>query len=283
MPRMQRIQRLRNLTFLTIPAQQIPYNMSKTLNSFIAYPFNPREVRDTVAATIAKLKQLRPSLVLQPWEANDVPGRCLVDPILDKIRDSDYIVADISQLNFNVIYEIGFSIGKLKRVVLIKNKNLRNNDRLISETGIFDTIGYFKYSNSEDLAKFLSEVHDFLPLPLKQILPNKNAPVYLVAPREKTESEIRLFSRVKKEARLLFRSYDPEEHGRLSARDAIDNVSASLGVILPLISNNRIDCEVHNFRCAFIAGLSHALGCETLILQAGEDPVPVDLRDAVSI
>ena len=257
--------------------------MAKQLLAFVAYPFNPREVRDAVAATVEKLKQLRPSLVLHPWEANDIPGRCLVDPILDKIRDADFIVADISQLNFNVIYEIRFSIGKHKRVVLIKNRNLKDNDRLARETGIFDTIGYQAYSNSEDLAKFLSEIHDFIPLPLKQILPNKNAPVYLIAPREKTESEIRLFSRVKKEARLFFRSFDPQEHGRLSVRDAIDNVSASLGVILPLISSNRIDSEVHNFRCAFIAGLSHALGCETLILQAGEDPVPLDLRDAVSI
>jgi hypothetical protein len=255
----------------------------KQLFAFVAYPFNPREVRETVTATVEKLKQLRPSLVLQPWEANDIAGRCLVDPILEKIQDADFVVADISQLNFNVIYEIGFSIGKHKRVVLIKNRNLKGNDRLISETGIFDTIGYQPYSNSEDLAKFLGEIHDFVPLPLKQILPNKNAPVYLIAPREKTESEIRLFSRVKKEARLFFRSFDPEENGRLSVRDAIENVSASLGVILPLISSNRIDSEVHNFRCAFIAGLSHALGRETLILQAGEDPVPLDLRDAVSI
>ena len=69
----------------------------------------------------------------------------------------------------------------------------------------------------------------------------------------------------------------------MSVREAIDNVSASLGVILPLVSTHRTDSEIHNLRCAFIAGLSHALDCETLILQAGEDPVPLDYRDAVSI
>jgi hypothetical protein len=53
-------------------------------------------------------------------------------------------------------------------------------------------------------------------------------------------------------------------------------------VILPLISSNRTDSDVHNFRCAFVAGLSHALDKETLILQAGDDPIPADLRDAVS-
>lgn len=68
----------------------------------------------------------------------------------------------------------------------------------------------------------------------------------------------------------------------MSVRDAIDNVSASLGVILPLISRHRTDSEVHNLRCAFIAGLSHALDRETLILQAGNEPVPLDYRDVVS-
>jgi hypothetical protein len=69
----------------------------------------------------------------------------------------------------------------------------------------------------------------------------------------------------------------------MSVRDAIDNVSASLGVILPLISSNRNDSEIHNLRCSFIAGLSHALERETLILQAGDEPIPLDFRDAVSI
>jgi hypothetical protein len=40
---------------------------------------------------------------------------------------------------------------------------------------------------------------------------------------------------------------------------------------------------VQRSACSNIAGLSHALGRETLILQAGEDPVPLDLRDTVSI
>ena len=132
------------------------------------------------------------------------------------------------------------------------------------------------------MADYLVNLQNLTPLPLKQLLPNRRAPIYLVTPREKTEPEIRLFSRVKKEARLFFRSFDPQEHVRMSVRDAIDNVSASLGVILPLISRNRTDSEVHNLRCAFIAGLSHALDRETLILQAGNEPVPLDYRDAVS-
>ena len=257
--------------------------MNKSLNAFIAYPFAPREVRETIAATVKKVRQSKPSLCLHPWEANDTPGRCLVDPILEKISDADFVIADVSKLNFNVVYEIGYSIGSNKRVLVIKNKGLRDDERLAREVGIFDTLGFFPYENSDDLSKYIWGSTDFAPLPIKQGIPNKATPIYLVAPREKAEAEIRLFSRIKKEARLFFRSFDPQEHGRLSAREAIDRVSESLGVILPLVSSNRTDSDIHNLRCAFVAGLSHALEKETLILQAGEDPIPLDLRDAVSI
>lgn len=91
-----------------------------TGKAFIAYPSSAREVREAILATVSKLKSLQPSLKLHPWEANDVPGRCLVDPILESISTADFIIADISRLNFNVVYEIGFAIGKQKRVILQK-------------------------------------------------------------------------------------------------------------------------------------------------------------------
>ncbi len=145
-----------------------------------------------------------------------------VDPVLDEIESASFVVADITRLNFNVAYEVGFSIGKNKRVVLSRNTTVARDERLARETGIFDTIGYLDYANSDDLTKYLLELRDLTPFPLKQTVPNRRAPVYLLLPREKAEAEIRLVSRIKKEARLFFRSFDPEEHGRISVRDAIE-------------------------------------------------------------
>ena len=114
--------------------------MSRT--AFIAYPSSLREVRDSILATVGKAKQIQPSLTLHPWEANDIAGRCLVDPILEAIETADFVVADVSRLNFNVVYEVGFSVGKQRRVVLLKNRAIKRDDRLALETGIFDTMGY---------------------------------------------------------------------------------------------------------------------------------------------
>jgi hypothetical protein len=251
------------------------------LSAFVAYPSNPPEIASGIRASIEKSRLRKPSLRLKSWEANDIPGRCLVDPILSQIESTSFLVADITRLNFNVVYEIGYAIGVKKRAILVLNSAVTSDERLTREVGIFDTLGYTTYSPAHELCDCLCTVNDLTPLPYEATAINRKAPVYVVAPREKTEAEIHLFSRLKKQARLFYRSFDPEEHGRLSVRDAIESVAASHGVVLPLLSSNRVGEKAHNLRCAFVAGLSHGMGKVTLLLQAGDEPTPLDLRDYV--
>ncbi|MGA8477755.1 MAG: hypothetical protein WB696_07340 [Chthoniobacterales bacterium] len=161
--------------------------------------------------------------VLTPWESSDIAGYCLTDPILESIKVSDLLVADVTRLNFNVTYEIGYAIGREKRVFLICNKSIIRDEALIREVGIFDTLGVEFYSNSEDFAKLLANIGSLAPIPLPNSALNKRVPVYVVTPREKAEAEIRILSRIQTTGGIYFRSFDPIENARLSARSAIEN------------------------------------------------------------
>jgi hypothetical protein len=153
--------------------------------AFVAYPSNVREVREAILATVSRVGNLQRGLQLRPWEANDVPGKCLVDPILEEISNATFVVADISRLNFNVVYEVGFSIGKQKRVILLRNRAIKRDERLARETGIFDTIGYQNYANSEELAKYLIDLKNLTPLPAKaNALKKPSTYLYRFASRE---------------------------------------------------------------------------------------------------
>ena len=252
-------------------------------SGFIAYPSSPREIGEAIRSTHAEIKRQHSLWSIQPWEANDIAGYCLIDPVLEKIKNSKILIADVTQLNFNVTYEIGYAIGLKKRVFLVRNRSIVTDQRLIREVGLFDTIGYVEYSNSIDLFKVIKDISSFAPMPLSDTPLNKKVPVYIVTPREKTDAEIQIISRVKKAGGIFFRSFDPIENARLSVRTAIENVCPSIGIILPLLASNRSDAFPHNLRCAFVAGLAHALEKETLLLQAGGEPVPLDLRDYVKI
>lgn len=249
------------------------------LNGLLAYPSRPTTIGSVIHSTL-EIVRAEGIDELATWEENDIPGRFIVEPILAKIDEGNILIADITRLNFNVTFEIGYAIGCSKRVALIKNSALTGSDQLIREVGIFDTLGYKNYSNSGELASFLRGLSDLEPLPLPETI-NTAAPVYLVLPKLKTDIEIRTIARIKK-ARLRFRAFDPEEQGRMGAGEAIDNVGESHGIVSFVLPNDRVDAEVHNARAAFVAGLALGMEKELLLLQNGEEPVPLDYRDLVN-
>jgi len=205
-----------------------------------------------------------------------------VDPIKEEIEQGDFLVADVTVPNFNVFFEIGYAIGKSKRVLLLVNSAIRRDIGLLREIGVLETLGYKPYSNVEEAYRQIEALPSLRALPLPDGPKNRNSPIFIALPKDRTDAEVRIISRVKKQARILFRQFDPTEQVRMSATSALENVAQSHGVILPLISSNRVDFEAHNLRCAFLAGLASALGVELLILQGGQEPVPLDYSDAVS-
>ena len=246
---------------------------------FVAYPASPPDIGATIRAALEILRSDFRREDYSGWEESDIAGRFIADPILNEIADGDLLVADVTRLSFNVTYEIGYAIGRRKRAFLIRNTAIINEDVIAREVGIYDTLGYEPYSNSRQLAVLLNGVSDVVPLASAEREPS-DSPVYVVLPKIKADADIRLISRIKK-SRLQFRSFDAEEQGRLSGISAINSVSISHGVIAPLLPSDRTEARVHNLRAAFVAGLAAGMDKELLLLQYGDDPIPIDYRDLV--
>lgn len=251
------------------------------ISGLVAYPSEPSDLGATICRTLERLHQQEQFRDLSSWEENDIPGRFIATEVLQRIEGGNLFVADVTRLNFNVVFEIGYAIGCKKRAFLIRNDAMVDDAATSREVGVFDTLGHATYVDASSLASALSQVTDLSPLRFDERATNAGAPVYLLLPQIKGDVETHLIARVKK-ARLTFRSFDPEENGRLSAPDAIENVASSHGVIIPLLPTHYRDAWVHNLRAAFVAGLTQGMGKPLLFLQSGDDPVPIDCRDAVS-
>ncbi|WP_019592707.1 P-loop ATPase, Sll1717 family [Thioalkalivibrio sp. ALRh] len=249
-------------------------------SGFYAYPSRPTAIGMTIEDAVTTLNESQ-KLRMQTWKALDIPGHFISDQVLEGIESSDFFVADISQLNFNVTFEIGYAIGCGKRILLTKNSSIQENSPSIREVGIFDTLGYKEYQNSHELRTFLSTTNDFRPFSSRKKL-NAQSPLYLLDGLHKTDWLSRIISRIKK-ARYLFRSFDPNEQPRLSANDALEQVTQSYGVVIPLLSSMTVNSEVHNMRAAFIAGLAGGMHKPLCLMQQGDDPIPLDYRDFVHV
>jgi hypothetical protein len=83
---------------------------ASAITGFVAYPSAPEQIGDSIRTGCKRLLTQKANHVLTPWESSDIAGYCLTDPILESIKVSDLLVADVTRLNFNVTYEIGYAI-----------------------------------------------------------------------------------------------------------------------------------------------------------------------------
>lgn len=208
--------------------------VTEKLKGFFAYASNPSEIGQTIEAAV-KSANMGSEFIVETWRALDIPGHFISEMVIEGIDNCDFLVADISVLNFNVTYEIAYAIGKGKRVFITKNSSIREVSPTIREVGIFDTLGFQTYQNSSELASHISNACKVNPLKIPNKI-NTKSPVYLMEGLHKTDWASRIVSRIKK-ARYLFRSFDPNEQPRLSANDAISQVAQSHGVVVPLLSS----------------------------------------------
>jgi hypothetical protein len=243
---------------------------------FVASPGRPAELVGPLTDAIALANQRNP-LGFQLWIENDIAGRPLIAPIHESIRNSPIFIADITYLNLNVTYEIGYAIGRSKRVLLTRNTTLKGDFDLADSIGIFDTLGYRSWNSAHDLSVFLTSDPDQSPIPLDYPLNSVNRVYFLDIPG--TLDAIRhIVSGIKRVFRL-YRSFSDEESVRLSASSAIENVASSSGVIMPYLSSQYRFAEIHNYRAMFVAGLAHGMERPTLILKSADMQVPLDIRD----
>ncbi len=249
--------------------------------AFVAYPSKDAHLAQLISLGVSKANRmlhLQP-LRYAPWAFNDVAGAPLLSPIIEGIESSKFIVADVTYLNPNVVYEVGFAIGRRRRCFLVRHANTQGDLKIAGQVGIFDTLGYETYVDDEALAGTLTAYIDATPLPFSTTL-DRLAPVYVVEPPSKGGVATLMTSRLKK-AKYKYRSFNPAEDTRLSATDAIRQVASSAGVLLSLLDSDPETALIHDTRALFVAGLANGMGKPTLLLAHARSDVPLDVRDLV--
>jgi hypothetical protein len=127
----------------------------------------------------------------------------------------------------------------------------------------------------------LSEIKDIRPLNTDSNI-NKNSPIYYLGSENKSDWLLHLVARIRK-TKYRYREFNPYEQTRLGPGEAIEEVSSSAAVIVPLLSNLQTGSQIHNIRAAFVCGLAHGMGKPCLIVQPQGGLVELDVRDLVKM
>jgi hypothetical protein len=214
------------------------------------------------------------------WRDLDTPGHIIFCEICKAMRGAAAIYADVTTLNFNLLFEIGFAIGLGVPVRPVRDPTYSVDKKWFDALGILDSLGYLDFTNAPELAAAILDAAPPSELAVPPKRTYRESPLYVLKGPIDTDGSIRLMSLLKK-SRIGFRAYDPKESSRISLSVGRKNIRGSFGVVAYLLSPNREGAPVHNALCAFLCGMAVAEQKPVLMLQ--EEPVtqPLDYRDLV--
>jgi hypothetical protein len=95
---------------------------SHTPIGFVAYPY-AGDVPEIFRNAIKEINQGQ-AVNLISWEDTKVDGKIVIDVIFDHIRSADFFIADLTGINPNVLFELGFAIARNKRIWLLIDNSI---------------------------------------------------------------------------------------------------------------------------------------------------------------
>ncbi len=261
------------------PCDQDFTNINST-EGFFVYPSQPIHLARTVSECVRQLQDHSSKDNWRSWESLNVGGQIVFCEICKAIRGTKLVVANITTTNFNVLFELGYALGLRKPVFPIRDTTYEEHGKLLDEIGVFDTLGYDKFTNSNELLGMVRSKRDYSPPLHVRPEPNRHQPIHYMKDPVNTDGSLKLLSSLKK-SYFQFSTFDVIETPRLSIHEAYKNVLSSVTIVAHLLDPARSGAIVHNARVAFICGMALACGKHVLMLQESSVNQPIDYRDLV--
>jgi hypothetical protein len=248
-------------------------------DALFLYASEPVAIANPIESAVQHLRIMAGDKTWVTWKDLGVSGQIIFCEICKAIRFTRLVIADVTTLNFNLVFEIGYALGLGAPILPIRDTSYIRDKKVFDELGILDTFGYFDFQNSHELQAGILERQNLPPLGLQRPGLNTAQPLYVVKSPVENDGMVKIMSIVKKSA-LKFRTFDSREVARISLHEAYKQVMSSRALVLHLLSPERGEVA-HNARCAFMAGMGMAARKHVLMLQEGAVRHAIDFRDVV--
>jgi len=259
-------------------------NVNKVKALFL-YPTEPNHISDPIEEAIEELRKKFKSYNWVTWKDFQT-GNIIFCSVCKAIRAADLVVIDVTTLNFNVMFELGYAHGLNKSVIYLKDTSYKRDQELFKQMGIIDTIKYESFTDSNSIVNIIESYlnnPEFEPIPTPEVVVNKSEPLYVIKPERPFEQSSKLLRILDASAVSNYRQFDEYDTTAQSIYDIQKNILASVGVVAAIPSHFRNGYEVHNARVAFMAGMSLAYEKQVLILKEHEENfvLPIDYRHII--
>jgi len=255
---------------------------------FFGYPSVPESTADAIRNAIDEIRKAHDVKVdVLDWRELPVEGTVIFCEICKAIRKSHCAVLNITNANFNVLFECGFAIGAGRAIWPLVEEGISRSERMYAQINTLTTVGYSGFTNSKSVVDRIRKKQPWqrvskfeLPTTLGMAsIPDVTGLLYLKSPQSNEPSLA--ISDILTHQPMDVVTDDPSEIFFHPMVWYLARIKAAHGVLVHLGSERMQDATKHWAKCALVSGLSLALGRRVLIAGENVSFSPVDYRDLI--
>jgi len=261
------------------------FAVQSKVRAFFAYPSQPLSLSETIREAASKINKTHVAIV-HPWERMAITGKNIIQEICREINRSEIFCADITGLNPNVMFELGYAIARNKRIWPVLDTSITESRKLFDQFKLLSSTSYAEYTNSDQICQAFLRDSPYLDLE-KTVFTQSIAPtlskqggevLFYLRSQLDTNASIRI-SRVLKDSQIPLNVDDPQEGGIQPLPWYGQKIYSSDAVIVHLLGPGREGSHVTNVKNAFVAGLAHGFDKPLLMLAEWDYVTPLDYRE----
>jgi hypothetical protein len=133
------------------------------VRAFFAYPSQPPSLSETIREAASKINNTHVAIV-HPWERMAITGKNIIKEICSEIDRSAIFCADITGLNPNVMFELGYAITRNKRIWPVLDTSITESRKLFDQFKLLSSTSYAEYTNSDHILQAFLRDSPYLDL-----------------------------------------------------------------------------------------------------------------------
>lgn len=261
--------------------------MANTIpKAFFAYPSSGQTLKEAIQDAVPKLNNSR-LVNITRWEDCSPSGNFIIKTIRKAIDEAELFFADLTGLNHNVMFELGYAIAHNKRIWLIFDDTYTEGKKMFHQLRVLSTVGYTRCCNSDDIVKGFHKERPYASIENttfhNEIEPNLeesgSAHIFHLKREHEDQAAVNVSNLLQRKFSKRITIDDPRESTVQPLAWYGRNVFDCSGVICHFMSSNREGGYIQTARHALVCGM--ASGWKKPLLMLAEDDFlpPIDFRD----
>lgn len=256
---------------------------------FFAYSSNPPFCEDAIENAVTEINSGGIAKI-NSWKELKISGKFVIDEVLKAIHSADFFCADLTGVNDNVLFEIGYAIGIDKPLWLIFDTTHTESYRRYREIDFFSSIGYSIYSTTHHIVQNFyknapyeqSGALDELTNSLSVFDTDERYPLLYLKNQVDTNFSESIVSSLKNK-KLTYVLDDAVETKSQSLSWYLSRIRRIPAVLAEFSTPERTGYTVQNSKCALISGIAFGIGSKVLMICEEPYVTPLDYKELLKL